>query len=137
MSAPSKELEVKIRQATLALWGNAYCEIERDRGGRVKGLWPLRPDRVDIRRMNGELIYFVTIGDQLERNRHQEPLGFRNVMHLKGWGYDGVKGFSPIAFARQAIALALATEEFGARFFANGARPGVVLTHPGILGDEA
>ena len=38
---------------------------------------------------------------------------------------------------RQAIGLALATEEFGSRFFGNGARPGSVLEHPGKLNKEA
>lgn len=42
---------------------------------------------------------------------------------------------SPIDQAREAIGLALATEEFGARFFGNGARPGGVLEHPGAVKD--
>lgn len=121
----------------LVLWGNAYAEIQR-RGGRVVALWPLRPDRVDIRRMpSGELAYVVTMGDPLERDPEQAVLPWANVMHIKGLGYDGVKGYSPISLARQAVGLALATEEFGARFFGNGARPGVVLEHPGLLNDKA
>lgn len=121
----------------LVLWGNAYAEIQR-RAGRVVALWPLRPDRVDIRRMpSGELAYVVTIGDPLERDPEQSVLPWANVMHIKGLGYDGVRGYSPISLARQAVGLALATEEFGARFFGNGARPGVVLEHPGLMNDTA
>lgn len=122
----------------LVLWGNAYAEIQRDRGQRPMALWPLRPDRVDIQRgWDGDLYYVVTIGDPLEKDPDVEPLPFRNVMHLKGLGYDGIRGYSPIAMARQAVGLTLATEEFGARFFGNGARPGAVLEHPGLLGDKA
>ncbi len=139
---PNPEMtSIELRETLmghLALWGNAYCEVQRDRGGRVMGLWPLRPDRVEVQRdWGGELIYQVMIGDPLEHNPEQVTLPKRLVMHLRGLGYDGVKGYSPIAMARQAIGLALATEEFGARFFGNGARPGAVLEHPGVLGDKA
>ena len=56
-------------------------------------------------------------------------------MLLKVDPFDGVLGVSPITYAREAMGLALATEEFGARFFGNGARPGGVLEHPGIVKD--
>ncbi len=57
------------------------------------------------------------------------------VFHLKSLSIDGVTGLSPIAQAREAVGLSLATEEYGAKFFGNGARPGGVLEHPGILKD--
>jgi hypothetical protein len=37
----------------------------------------------------------------------------------------------------QSIGVGLALEEYGARFFGNGARPGGVLKHPGILSEDA
>lgn len=110
-------------------WGNAYAEIEYSNGGKIKGLWPLRPDKTKPKRVNGQIVYMVdtptgqTVG-----------LPFNRVMHIKGLGYDGMVGYNPIHLARQAIGLSLATEEFGARFFGNGARPGAVLEHPGRLG---
>lgn len=120
------------------LWGNGYLEIQRDQGGRVMALWPLRPDRVDVQRgWDGQLYYVVTIGDPLEHNPEMAVLPARNVMHIRGLGYDGVKGLSVVGLARQSIGLAMATEEFGARFFGNGARPGAVLEHPGKLSDMA
>ncbi len=36
---------------------------------------------------------------------------------------------------RQAIGMALATEEYGVSFFSNGANPGGVPEHPGVLKD--
>lgn len=121
-----------------AMWGNGYCEIQRDRGGRVLALWPLRPDRVDVQRgWDGLLYYQVTIGNPLEHDPETMTLPARNVMHVRGLGYDGIKGYSVIGLARQSIGLGLATEEFGARFFGNGARPGAVLEHPGKLTDTA
>jgi len=55
------------------------------------------------------------------------------VLHIPGLGYDGLVGYSPIAMAKNAIGMAIATEEYGAKFFANGATPGAVLEHPGVI----
>ncbi len=57
------------------------------------------------------------------------------VLHIPGLGFDGLLGHSPIAMAKNAIGMAIATEEYGANFFNNGANPGGVLEHPGILKD--
>ena len=57
------------------------------------------------------------------------------VLHIPGLGFDGLIGYSPIAMAKNAIGMALATEEYGASFFANGANPGGVLEHPGVVKD--
>jgi HK97 family phage portal protein len=58
-----------------------------------------------------------------------------DVLHIPGLGFDGLVGYSPIAMAKNAIGMALATEEYGAKFFANGANPGGVLEHPGVVKD--
>jgi len=50
-------------------------------------------------------------------------------------GFDGLVGYSPIAMAKNAIGMAIACEEYGAKFFANGAAPGGVLEHPGTIKD--
>ena len=60
-----------------------------------------------------------------------------DVLHIPGLGFDGLIGYSPIAMARNAVGMTLACEEYGASFFANGARPGGVLQHPGVLKDPA
>ena len=54
---------------------------------------------------------------------------------MLGLGYDGLVGYSPIAMAKNAVGLAIAAEEYGAKFFANGAAPGGVLEHPGTIKD--
>lgn len=60
-----------------------------------------------------------------------------DVLHIPGLGFDGLVGYSPIAMAKNAIGLALATEEYGSKFFANGAAPSGVLEHPGTIKDPA
>lgn len=133
---PNPEMtSFELRQALmghLALWGNAFAEIERDNGGRVIGLWPLRPDRMQVRRDERGLRYEYSLS-----SGSGVVLRQRNVMHIRGLSSDGIVGYSPIRLAREAIGLSLATEEFGARFFGNGSRPGGVLQHPGKLSEDA
>jgi HK97 family phage portal protein len=116
----------------VASYGNGYAEIELSNGGQVLGMWPLRPDRMRVRRRNGELQYLYT-----ELNGKETLYPAWRIHHRRGLGGDGIVGYSPIGMAMLAITLGMATEEFGARFFANGARPGFVLTHPGELTDPA
>jgi HK97 family phage portal protein len=58
------------------------------------------------------------------------------VWHVKGFGSNGLQGFSPIGYARQAMGVALAAEEFQARFFASGAKPSLVAKLPDWLEDD-
>jgi len=60
-----------------------------------------------------------------------------DVLHIPGLGFDGLVGYSPIAMAKNAIGMAIACEEYGAKFFANGAAPSGVLEHPGTIKDPA
>lgn len=121
----------EVETSHLALWGNAFSEIERDGAGRPVALWPLRPDRMMVERVNGRLVYWYTLP-----SGEQVPMPPWAVHHVRGLSPDGRVGYSPIRLAREAIGLALATEGFGARFFKNDARPGVVLVHPGRLGQK-
>lgn len=114
----------------LLLWGNAYAQIIRDGSGKVVALYPLLPDKMKVDRTSaGELYY--------EYQTDTDPVILRNyeVFHIPGLGFDGLVGYSPIAMAKNAIGMAIATEEYGAKFFANGANPGGVLEHPGVLKD--
>ena len=117
-----------------ATWGNAYSEIEWDARGQVRALWPLRPDMMKEVKYNsaGKLIYVYRLPDGTDKTL----MAYR-VLHIPGLGFDGIMGYSPIAMARDAVGLAMATEEYGARFFKNGAKPGGVLEHPGKLGEGA
>jgi len=115
----------------LLLWGNAYAQIIRDGRGLPVALYPLLPDRVSVDRdQSGELTYTY------QSDKGQIKLRHDNVLHIPGLGFDGLIGYSPIAMAKNSIGMALATEEYGAAFFANGANPGGVLEHPGVLKDR-
>lgn len=123
----------------LLLWGNAYAQIIRNARGEVITLYPLMPNKMTVDRdSKGRLFYLYsrtsddapTLGDD-----SQVYLSPSEVLHIPGLGFDGLIGYSPIAMAKNAVGLAIATEEYGAKFFANGAAPGGVLEHPGTIKD--
>lgn len=114
----------------LLLWGNAYAQIIRDGRGNVLALYPLLPDKMTVQRTStGELYY------EYQKDIGHVILRSHEVFHIPGLGFDGLVGYSPIAMAKNAIGMAIATEEYGAKFFSNGANPGGVLEHPGIVKD--
>ena len=121
----------------LLLWGNAYAQVIRNGKGEVVALYPLMPNRMVVDRdANGQLYYQYTRSTDEPGGRTETvTLLPSDVLHIPGLGFDGLVGYSPIAMAKNAIGLALATEEYGAKFFANGASPGGVLEHPGTIKD--
>ena len=125
----------------LLIWGNAYAQIIRDGAGRVLGLYPLLPDKMDVQRDDRGSIYYVYSRNSDENPMFKEygniKLKAEDVLHIPGLGFDGLIGYSPIAMAKNAVGMTLACEEYGASFFANGANPGGVLEHPGVLKDPS
>ena len=121
----------------LLLYGNAYAQIIRNGRGEVIGLYPLMPTKMTVDRdSRGNLYYLYTRGSDdapEEGTRGQVYLPLEQVLHIPGLGYDGIVGYSPIAMAKNAVGMAIACEEYGAKFFANDAAPGGVLEHPGVL----
>ena len=125
----------------LLIWGNAYAQIIRDGAGRVLGLYPLLPDKMEVQRDDRGNIYYVYSRNSDENPMFKEygniKLKAEDVLHIPGLGFDGLIGYSPIAMAKNAVGMTLACEEHGASFFANGANPGGVLEHPGVLKDPS
>ena len=123
----------------LLLWGNAYAQIIRNARGEVIALYPLMPNKMTVDRdQNGRLFYLYQRGSEDPNTLGSDSrvyLAPTDVLHIPGLGFDGLIGYSPIAMAKNAIGLAIATEEYGAKFFANGAAPSGVLEHPGTIKD--
>lgn len=147
---PNPEMTSFIFRETLMthllLWGNAYSQIIRNGKGEVVALYPLMPDRMRVDRDgDGHIYYEYTVYDnddaagRIGTNESGKiyRLTPHDVLHIPGLGFDGLVGYSPIAMAKNAIGLAIATEEYGSKFFANGAQPSGVLEHPGTLKDPA
>lgn len=130
---PNAEMTSFIFRETLMthllLWSNAYAQIIRNGKGDVIGLYPLMPDKMAVDRDDNNQIYYIyrtSDGSQVQLNT-------QDVLHIPGLGFDGLVGYSPIAMAKNAIGMSMAAEEYGAKFFANGATPSGILEHPGTV----
>ena len=139
---PNPEMSSFVFRETLMthllLWGNAYAQVIRNGKGEVIALYPLMPNKMTVDRdERGQLYYsYQRSNDEAVRSKDQTViLRPPDVLHIPGLGFDGLVGYSPIAMAKNAIGMAIACEEYGAKFFANGAAPGGVLEHPGTIKD--
>ena len=139
--APNSEMSAyNFKETTvlhLVLQGNSYSQIARDNKGKITGLFPLLPDRMTVKRADsGERIY--TYMPNKGENDHftktaKAEFKERDILHIPALSFDGLYGYSPIAMAKNAIGVAIACEEFGAKFFENDARPAGILKHPGTI----
>ena len=141
---PNPEMSSFVFRETLMthllLWGNAYAQIIRNGKGEVLALYPLMPNKMTVDRdENGELYYTYQRANEEAHTMEGSSVVLKpsDVLHIPGLGFDGLVGYSPIAMAKNAIGMAIACEEFGAKFFANGAAPSGVLEHPGTIKDPA
>ena len=139
---PNPEMSSFVFRETLMthllLWGNAYAQIIRNGKGEIMALYPLMPNKMRVDRdEHGKLYYeYSHSSDEAGTMKNTTVrLTPYDVLHIPGLGFDGLVGYSPIAMAKNAIGMAIACEEYGAKFFANGAAPSGVLEHPGVIKD--
>lgn len=122
--------------------GNGYAQILFGNDGRPAEIIPLSSDRVSPRRRGatgqgidaaaGELVY-----EYRRPNGSTRIFPAAQILHVRCFGSNGIEGFSPIAQAREAIGLALASEEHWARFFGQGSSSKIALQHPKLLSSQA
>jgi HK97 family phage portal protein len=120
-------------QAHMLTWGNGYAEIEYGEDGSVLGLWPLRPDRMEVlvdAKANAPVYRYTTAGRTVD-------LPWRKVLHLHGLGFDGLVGYSILSIARGMLGIALAGEKHSQTDFARGTVPPAILKTQGKLSIEA
>ena len=139
---PNPEMSSFVFRETLMthllLWGNAYAQIIRNGKNEIVALYPLMPNKMSVDRDESGHLYYTYYRGSDEAIKNKEfavTLPPSDVLHIPGLGFDGLVGYSPIAMAKNAIGMAIACEEYGAKFFANGAAPGGVLEHPGTIKD--
>lgn len=107
---------------SLLLHGDAFAIIQRQ-GPNIIGLEPVHPLSVTVHEVEERLVYTVVDSNETL------VLDQDDMLHIPGLGFDGKRGLSPLRYAaRQTFGLALAAEEYSARFFSNGARPDYVIT---------
>jgi HK97 family phage portal protein len=113
--------------SNLVLHGNAYAKIEMNAAGRPTALIPLNPMKVEVKVVDGEKVYVF--------DKKHTYLDYE-ILHFVGLSFNGLTGKSPLSMAREAVAIGLAAQEYGARFYSNGANAGGVITAPGRLNTE-
>ena len=116
---------------TMVAWmmttGNAYAEQVAP-GRRLLSLQPLPSDRCrPFRNSDGELKYRFS-----DRGKSEE-LPREKVFHLKGFGFGGDLGLSPIQFGTQTFGSAIALDEASGKLFGNGLQASGVLSSDKIL----
>ncbi len=116
----------------LLFWGNTYLNILYNMFGDIVALWPLLPWRMDPQWINGKLVYKYRLPDNTET-----IIPNKDVLHIPGMSFNGLVGKSVLSCARETVGLGLALEEFGARFFGQGAQFGGFVQHPKTLGKDA
>lgn len=118
--------------AFVVLWGNGYAKINFLGSAVPSSLDILHPDSVTpFIASDGNLYYRVTHPDR------EEILKAYEMLHIPGLGFDGIEGKAPLAVYKSSVGLGLATEQFGASFFGDGANSDIILSHPTKLSDGA
>ena len=119
--------------AHLMIWGNAYAFINRVEG-RVRELLPIHPSKVESveQKPDFKIVYKIKQDDGEAKEFSRDK-----IFHLRGLSIDGFSGLKTVELSKEAIGLALAMEKHGAKLFANGARLGGLLKHPGKISKEA
>jgi HK97 family phage portal protein len=114
------------------LWGNSYDEIDRDGKGEIVALWQIMPGTMEnFDRRGGKIWYTWRLGNGKTVQKSSD-----DILHVAGFGYNGLFGRSMISLAAEPIGLGLSAEEFSARFYSNGTHPSGVLSVDGWLGDK-
>jgi len=100
--------------ASICLRGNGFVE-KKMIGNKLVSLVPLLPQNMVVKRLDdGSLQYTYT------ESSSQRVIPVKNIMHIRGFGLDGVCGMMPMMAGRDVIGAAMAVEESAAKIFENG-----------------
>lgn len=117
--------------ACMVLWGNGYARKKLSPEGKVIELNPLRPDWMTVRRNeNNSLVYRYRDPEAKGGSRDYQEY---EILHLKGFGTNGITGLGPISYARHSLGNAMAVEESVGSTFRNAVRPSGILTTDQLL----
>lgn len=134
--APNPDMTSQTYRETcvlhLCMHGNSFSEIIADGAGRVRELWPLDPERMTLKRDRDDRLVY----EYRDPKRGLQSFQASKILHIPALSMNGILGISPTRQAGEAIGLGLALQEFAARFFGNGALPGIILEYPGKFKDK-
>ncbi|WP_439145445.1 phage portal protein [Xenorhabdus bovienii] len=122
--------------ASLCLRGNAFIE-KKFIGNKLVSLIPLLPQNMNVKRLrNGDIEY--TYADSTGENQGERRIiPAKNMMHIRGFGIDGLSGLIPIKTGRDVIGAALSTDESAAKVFENGLQSsGFISANADLTGEQ-
>ncbi|MBU5404221.1 phage portal protein [Proteus mirabilis] len=119
--------------ASLCLRGNSFIE-KKYIGSKLVALEPLLPQNMTVKRseQTGMLEYKYT--DPSGQKIRTIPTN--KIMHIRGFGMDGICGMIPVKIGRDVIGAALSVEESAAKIFENGLQSSGFLSSEFPLDDE-
>lgn len=106
--------------ASLALHGNAYVKIDRDRRGEMIGLVPLHPYQMQVL-PTGDMTgrRYLHLGNEMNRE---------DMLHLRWFTPpQSLVGISPLNQTRNLVGLSIAMDRHLAQFYGEGGTPSSVL----------
>ncbi|NIF20586.1 phage portal protein [Candidatus Pantoea multigeneris] len=116
--------------ASICLRGNAFIE-KKFIGSKLVSLVPLLPQNMVVKRLDsGVLEYTYT------ESKSPRVIPLKNIMHIRGFGLDGVCGMMPMMVGRDVIGSAMAVEESAAKIFENGLQSSGFLSAEAALNDD-
>lgn len=122
----------EMLQAHLCLRGNAFAYINWINDSTASELIPLHPDRVLVRQLPD-----MTLEYDVRSNGSVRTFNSEDILHIRGLSSDGIVGRSVLEDARDSIGVALSTQEYAGKFYANDATPSLAVMLPGKLSPEA
>jgi HK97 family phage portal protein len=128
----SRQTPTEYRQTqllNLILHGNSYSRIERNVSGQIIALWPYSSEQMETKVLeDGSIVHCHHVSGNVE------VIAAENMLHIKLLG-NGIVGLSPLGYARVTLGIAAATDQYAGSFYANGAKPGGILTIDKVLSE--
>lgn len=111
--------------STTVRYGQFVAVKGRGITGPIRKLWPVLPSSVQwVQDDSLEVSARVTTASGKQRD-----YAMSDLHHVRGAARDFLNADSPVVLAREAIALEIAAQRFGATFFGNGAMPGLIFSY--------
>lgn len=98
--------------------GRSFTQIQRDRAGRIAGLFPLNPLSVEVRRVNGRKLYVYTENGNKRTYEASEIIDVPFALKE-----DGIAHYGPIMTNKRVIGMAISAENYASKFFTGGGVP--------------
>lgn len=143
-SLPNQEVTTmqwrETMTANLCLRGNHFSQIIRNNIGDIVSIWGLDSSRITAKRLQstGEIVFIYDYGySEKEREVKQRVFTFKEILNIAGLSFDGICGISPIGYQRESLALSMAMQEYGSKYFKNGASSSGVFSVEGELSDAS